>query len=74
MNIFQRYVAMKNELEEAQTDILKKDSVLNDIKNKLQEAESQIVSFLLLDTMQCYVGIKLVLRKLKRHLSINKHI
>ena len=66
---------MKNELEEAQTDLAKKDSDMNDIKNKLQEAESQIVSFLLLDTMQCYVGIIIVLRKLfKRHLSINKHI
>ena len=63
---------MKNELEEAQTDIAKKDSVMNDIKNKLQEAESQIVSFLLLDAMQCYVGIIIVLRKLfKRHLSMN---
>ena len=35
---------MKNELEQAQTDLTKKDSDMNDMKNQLQDTHTQIVS------------------------------
>ncbi len=39
-----RYDTMKNELEQAKTDLTKKDSNMNDMKNQLQDTHTQIVS------------------------------